>query len=163
LSLRDTGLPVIIVTNRGWRTGAIRKTPPIQVIDGTNYVLVASKGGAPTDPDWVRNLRSNSVVEIRDKTQLHTFRVREVVDEFEKGRLWGLAVAAYLPYRDYQEKNRERNSSLFSREDRIAFGQASRTLHNLLQRVLPVSCKPAKTMLHCPREEGLDLGVRPSN
>ena len=95
MSLRDTGLPVIIVTNRGWRTGAIRKTPPIQVIDGTNYVLVASKGGAPTDPDWVRNLRSNSVVEIRDKTQLHTFRVREVVDEFEKGRLWGLAVAAY--------------------------------------------------------------------
>ena len=104
LSLRDTGLPVITVTNRGWRTGAIRKAPPIQVIDGTNYVLVASRGGAPTDPYWVRKLRSDPVVEIRDKTQLHTFRVREVVDEFEKDRLWDLAVAAYPPYRDYQEK-----------------------------------------------------------
>ena len=48
--LRDTGLPVIIVTNRGNKTGAIRKTPLMRVKDGDNYVLVASRGGAPTNP-----------------------------------------------------------------------------------------------------------------
>ncbi|MCB0150903.1 MAG: nitroreductase family deazaflavin-dependent oxidoreductase, partial [Caldilineaceae bacterium] len=46
-TLRDTGLPVIIVTNRGWKTGAVRKTPLMRVADGRNYILVASQGGAP--------------------------------------------------------------------------------------------------------------------
>ena len=49
-TLRDTGLPVIIVTNRGNQTGAIRKTPLMRVRDGDNYVLVGSKGGAPQEP-----------------------------------------------------------------------------------------------------------------
>src|SRR5581483_3298487 len=64
-TLRDTGLPVIIVTNRGRKTGAIRKTPLMKVQDGASYVLVGSKGGAPADPVWVHNLRSDPVVEIR--------------------------------------------------------------------------------------------------
>ena len=54
-TLRDTGLPVIIVTNRGNQTGAIRKTPLMRVRDGDNYVLVGSKGGAPKNPVWVYN------------------------------------------------------------------------------------------------------------
>ena len=52
-TLRDTGLPVIIVTNLGNRTGAIRKTPLMRVKDGDNYVLVGSKGGATTNPATV--------------------------------------------------------------------------------------------------------------
>ena len=52
LTLRDTGLPVIIVTNRGRKTGAVRKTPLMRVADGKNYVLIASQGGAPTHPKW---------------------------------------------------------------------------------------------------------------
>ena len=52
-TLRDTGLPVIIVTNRGNQTGAIRKTPLMRVKDGDNYVLVGSQGGAPKNPVWV--------------------------------------------------------------------------------------------------------------
>ena len=57
-NLRDTGLPVIIVTNQGNQTGAIRKTPLMRVKDGPNYVLVGSRGGAPKNPVWVYNLRA---------------------------------------------------------------------------------------------------------
>jgi deazaflavin-dependent oxidoreductase (nitroreductase family) len=67
-TLRETGLPVIIVTNTGNKTGGIRKTPLMRVKDGANYVLVGSQGGAPTNPVWVNNLRANPVVEIRDLT-----------------------------------------------------------------------------------------------
>ena len=56
-TLLDTGLPVIIVTNRGNQTGGMRKTPLMRVKDGSSYVLVGSKGGAPTNPAWVYNLR----------------------------------------------------------------------------------------------------------
>ena len=58
-TLRDTGLSVIIVTNRGNRTGAVRKTPLMRVKDGDNYVLVASVGGSPKNPVWVYNLRAH--------------------------------------------------------------------------------------------------------
>ena len=61
-TLRETGLPVIIVTHTGNKTGAIRKTPLMRVKDGANYVLVGSVGGAPTHPVWVYNLRSNPAV-----------------------------------------------------------------------------------------------------
>ena len=67
-TLRDSGLPVIIVTNRGNRSGAIRKTPLMRVKDGNNYVLAGSMGGAPRKPVWAYNLRANGNVEIRDKT-----------------------------------------------------------------------------------------------
>ena len=101
-TLRDTGLPVIIVTNRGNQTGAIRKTPLMRVKDGDNYVLVASMGGAPKNPVWVYNLRSDANVEIRDETDVHTMRVREVQDDAERARLWGIAVEAFPPYEEYQ-------------------------------------------------------------
>ena len=67
-TLRDTGLPCIIVTHTGNKTGAIRKTPLMRVKDGNNYVLVGSQGGASTHPVWVYNLRANPAVELRDET-----------------------------------------------------------------------------------------------
>jgi deazaflavin-dependent oxidoreductase (nitroreductase family) len=103
-TLRDTGLPVIIVTNRGRKTGAIRKTPLMRVADGMNYVLIASQGGAPKHPLWYHNLKADPNVEIRDKTEVYKMRVREVVDAEERQRLWNLAVKAYPPYQDYQER-----------------------------------------------------------
>src|SRR5215510_8261617 len=96
-TLRDTGLPVIIVTHTGNKTGAIRKTPLMRVKDGASYVLVGSMGGAPTDPVWVHNLRARPTVEIRDHTAVQAMRVREVKDEPERTRLWALAVAAFPP------------------------------------------------------------------
>lgn len=103
-TLRDTGLPVIIVTNRGNRTGAVRKTPLMRVKDGANYVLVGSQGGAPQNPVWVYNLRADASVEIRDETEVHAMRVREVSDAAERSRLWELAVAAFPPYAEYQNR-----------------------------------------------------------
>jgi deazaflavin-dependent oxidoreductase (nitroreductase family) len=79
-TLRETGLPVVIVTNRGHRTGGIRKTPLMRVADGENYILVASMGGAPQHPSWYHNLKADPNVEIRDATNVYAMRVREVVD-----------------------------------------------------------------------------------
>ena len=107
-TLRDTGLPVIIVTHIGNKTGAIRKTPLMRVRDGANYILVGSMGGAPTDPVWVYNLRARSTIEVRDHTEVHTMRAREVDDEAERARLWKLAVAAFPPYAEYQAKTTRR-------------------------------------------------------
>ena len=103
-TLRETGLPVIIVTNRGNKTGAIRKTPLMRVKDGDNYVLVASRGGAPTHPVWVYNLRADSSVEIRDETEVYSMTVREVEDDGERARLWDISVEAFPPYAEYQER-----------------------------------------------------------
>ena len=103
-TLRDTGLPVIIVTHTGNKTGAIRKTPLMRVKDGANYVLVGSQGGAPKHPAWVHNLRVRPDVEIRDRTAVQPMRAREVEDEAERARLWDAAVAAYPSYADYQAK-----------------------------------------------------------
>ena len=104
LTLRDTGLPVIIVTNTGVKTGAIRKTPLMKVIDGDNYVLVGSQGGAAKHPVWVYNLAAEPNVEIRDATVVQSMRAREVVDPEERSRLWDIAVEAFPPYKEYQNK-----------------------------------------------------------
>lgn len=104
LTLRDTGLPVIIVTNRGLKTGAIRKTPLMRVVDGANYALIASQGGAPDHPKWYHNLKADPSVTIRDKTEVFDMRVREVTDPEERARLWDIAVQAFPPYQDYQGK-----------------------------------------------------------
>ena len=91
-TLRETGLPVVIVTNVGNKTGGIRKTPLMRVKDGDNYVLVGSRGGAPKHPEWVYNLRANGNVEVRDMTEIYSMRVREVEEGEERERLWALAV-----------------------------------------------------------------------
>ena len=107
-TLLDTGLPVIIVTHIGHKTGAVRKTPLMRVKDGTGYVLVGSQGGAPKDPAWVHNLRANPDVEIRDETVVGPMHVREVTDEAERSRLWALSVAAFPPYADYEKRTSRR-------------------------------------------------------
>ena len=102
--LMQTGLPCIIVTHTGNKTGAVRKTPLMRVKDGDGYVLVASQGGAPKNPVWVYNLRADPSVEIRDKTDVFKMRVREVDDGAERERVWALCVAAFPPYEEYKNK-----------------------------------------------------------
>ena len=104
LTLRDTGMPCIIVTNIGNKTGAIRKTPLMRAVDGNNYILVASQGGAPKHPVWYYNLKAAPNVEIRDETEVFSLRAREVPEGSERQRLWDIAVAAYPPYQEYQDK-----------------------------------------------------------
>lgn len=103
-TLRDTGLPVIVVTHTGNKTGAVRKSPLMRVADGPNYVLVGSQGGAPKDPEWVHNLRARPAVQIRDLTVVTPMQVREITDPAERARLWALAVAAFPPYAEYQTR-----------------------------------------------------------
>ena len=103
-TLRDTGMPCIIVTHTGNKTGGIRKIPLMRVeVDGS-YVLVGSYGGRPKNPVWVYNIRANPDVEIRDKTEVFQMRVREVTEDPERQRLWGASAAAYPPYKEYQAK-----------------------------------------------------------
>lgn len=102
--LRDTGLPVIIVTHKGNKTGNIRKTPLMRVKTKGNYVLVGSQGGAPKNPVWVYNLRAESSVEIRDLDEVVEMKTREVKDDTERDKLWKLAVEAYPPYEEYKRR-----------------------------------------------------------
>ena len=87
-TLRETGLSVIIVTNRGNWTGAVRKTPLMRVKDGDSYVLVGSRGAAPKNPEWVYNLRSDGNVQIREEAEVYPMRVCEVDNADERARLW---------------------------------------------------------------------------
>ena len=114
-TLRDTGLPVIIVTNRGNRTGTVRKTPFMRVKDGDNYVLVSSVGGSPKNPVWVYNLRADANVQIQDETEVYRMRVREVDDADERARLWKLAAAEYPPY-DVMQTQTSRKIPVFLAE-----------------------------------------------
>lgn len=103
-TIGDPPLPVIIITHRGRKTGATRKSPVMRAVDGSNYILVASLGGAPENPSWYYNLVTNPNVEIRDKSVVQSMTVREITDSVEKKRLWDIAVAAYPRYEEYQAK-----------------------------------------------------------
>ena len=103
-TLRDTGLPVIIVTMRGNKTGKVRKIGVMRVAHDGEYALVASKGGAPKHPVWYYNLKASpDEVVIQDGSEPFEARVRQVTGE-ERAAWWGRAVAAYPPYAEYQEK-----------------------------------------------------------
>ena len=98
------GLPVIIVTTKGWKSGAIRKVPLMRVADGERYVLVASKGGAEQHPLWYYNLLNNPTVQIRDGVKVSDMHVTQILNHCEKRRLWEIAVDAYPSYSAYQKK-----------------------------------------------------------
>ncbi len=103
-TLGDTGLPVIIVTTRGNKSGKVRKTPLMRVEHDGEYLLVASKGGAPEHPVWYYNLRADpDAVLIQDGPEPFDASVRELSGD-ERAAWWDRAVAAYPPYADYQEK-----------------------------------------------------------
>lgn len=103
-TLRDTGLPIIIVTTRGRRSGKIRKFAVMRVEHHGEYALVASKGGAPDHPLWYHNLVADpAALVIQDGPVPFDADVREVTGE-ERARWWERAVAAYPPYADYQQQ-----------------------------------------------------------
>lgn len=103
-TLLDTGMPCILVTHKGNKSGAIRKIPLMRVKVDDSYVLVGSMGGQPKNPVWVYNLRAHPDVEIRDGTEVFKMRAREVEEDAERQALWDASAAAYPPYNDYQAK-----------------------------------------------------------
>jgi deazaflavin-dependent oxidoreductase (nitroreductase family) len=112
-TLRDTGLPVVIVTTRGNKSGKIRKTPLMRVEHDGDYLLVASKGGAPEHPVWYYNLVADpGNVTVQDGPDRFEVSVRELEDGDERAQWWDRAVAAFPPYAEYQQKT-ERKIPVF--------------------------------------------------
>lgn len=103
ITLLDTGLPVVIVTNVGARSGKVRKTPLMRVEHDGTYAAVASMGGAPKHPVWYYNLRANPQVEVQDGPKRIDMIARELTGS-EREQWWERAVAAYPPYAEYQQK-----------------------------------------------------------
>ena len=103
-TLLETGLPCVLITHLGNKTGGIRKVPLMRVKVKEGYVLVGSDGGAIGNPAWVYNFRANPVVELRDKTEVFNMRLREVNSDTEREYLWKAAVDAFPTYSDYQAK-----------------------------------------------------------
>jgi F420H(2)-dependent quinone reductase len=107
-TLLGTGLPIVIVTMRGYRSGKVRKTPVMRVEHDGRYAIVASKGGAPTHPDWYFNLKGQpDEVLLQDGDRVYEVSVREVDGE-ERQQWWDRAVAAYPPYAEYQQNTQRR-------------------------------------------------------
>ncbi|MFG2396398.1 nitroreductase family deazaflavin-dependent oxidoreductase [Streptomyces lydicus] len=97
------GLPVIVLTTRGAKTGKLRKSPLMRVEHDGKYAAVASLGGAPQHPVWYHNIVADPRVELQDGPVRQDMTAREVTGE-EKARWWARAVEAFPDYADYQEK-----------------------------------------------------------
>jgi deazaflavin-dependent oxidoreductase (nitroreductase family) len=103
-TLMETGMPIIVVTTRGAKTGKLRKNPVMKVEHEGEYALVASKGGAPQNPEWYHNLVAHpDEVVLQDGPEPVVVAIRQVAGD-EKVAWWERAVAAYPPYAEYQEK-----------------------------------------------------------
>jgi deazaflavin-dependent oxidoreductase (nitroreductase family) len=110
------GMPVVVLTSRGRRTGKLRKSPLMRVEHEGAYAVVGSIGGAPRNPVWVYNLRANPDVTLQDGPEVHDMTAREVTGA-EKAEWWKRATDAYPPYDEYQAKT-ERVIPVFVLEPR---------------------------------------------
>ena len=99
------GMPVIVVTNRGVKSGKLRKTPLMRVEHEGTYAAVGSQGGAPDHPSWYFNVVADPHVEVQDGPHKGDYVAREITGD-EKREWWKRAVAAFPPYREYQMKTK---------------------------------------------------------
>jgi len=97
------GMPVIVLTNKGAKSGLLRKTALMRVEHDGEYAVVASLGGAPKHPVWYFNLKANPLVELQDGAEKHAYLAREVEGD-ERAEWWERAVAAFPNYAEYQQK-----------------------------------------------------------
>jgi deazaflavin-dependent oxidoreductase (nitroreductase family) len=97
------GVPVVVVTSVGAKSGNLRKNPVMRVEHEGTYALVASKGGAPSHPTWYHNLVKNPTIELQDGPSRRDFTVR-VAEGDERAAWWERAVAVWPDYADYQTK-----------------------------------------------------------
>ena len=105
---RDTGLPVVIFTMRGRKSGKIRKVPLMRVEHDGAYALIASQGGAHEHPEWYFNLKADpDALMVQDGADRFDAHAREL-DGDEREIWWQRAVAAYAPYADYQKRTSRR-------------------------------------------------------
>ena len=97
------GVPVVVVTSVGARSGKVRKNPVMRVEHDGRYALVASKGGAPSHPVWYQNLMAHPTVELQDGADRRDYTVR-VVEGDERATWWERAVDVWPDYAEYQTR-----------------------------------------------------------
>ena len=102
-TLRDTGYPIVVITSVGAKSGALRKNPVMRVERDGRYVAIASKGGAPDQPEWYYNFLANPEVELQDGAVLKTYRAR-LLEGDERAEWWQCAVDTWPTYASYQVK-----------------------------------------------------------
>jgi deazaflavin-dependent oxidoreductase (nitroreductase family) len=110
-TLRDTGIPIIVMTCTGRSTGAIRKVPLMRVEHEGDYALIASKGGRPEHPGWYHNLVEDPSVTVQDGPEPFTATAR-LVEGAERDEWWARAVSVFPSYQEYQD-NTERVIPVF--------------------------------------------------
>jgi deazaflavin-dependent oxidoreductase (nitroreductase family) len=97
------GLALILIHHVGAKSGTVRVTPLVYVPDGDRLVIIASKGGAPTHPDWYYNVKANPVFDVEVGTEKFSVKATEVVGD-ERERLWARVVEQMPWFADYQRK-----------------------------------------------------------
>jgi deazaflavin-dependent oxidoreductase (nitroreductase family) len=102
-TLRDTGDPVVVITSVGAKSGNLRKNPVMKVERDGKYVAIASKGGAPDNPEWYHNVVAHPEVELQDGPEKHDYTAR-LLSGAERGEWWDYAVQTWPTYGDYQKK-----------------------------------------------------------
>lgn len=103
-TLRDTGIPIVIITTIGNKSGKLRKFGLMRVEHDGEYALVASKGGAPANPDWYSNISANpGALMIQDGPEPKDYIAHEVSGD-EYAQWWGRAVAVFAPYEEYRHR-----------------------------------------------------------
>ncbi|MDQ6686673.1 MAG: nitroreductase family deazaflavin-dependent oxidoreductase [Actinomycetota bacterium] len=105
------GYPIVVITSVGAKSGKLRKNPVMRVERDGKYVAIASKGGAPDNPEWYSNYRAHPEVELQDKSVKKTYRPR-LVEGDERTEWWQLAVDTWPTYAEYQKKT-ERQIPVF--------------------------------------------------
>lgn len=97
------GVPIMLVSTTGRKTGALRRTPLMRVEHEGSYAAIASKGGAPEHPVWYLNILADPIVTVRDGAQVKTYRAH-TADGDERAAWWDRAVAVWPDYAEYQTK-----------------------------------------------------------
>jgi F420H(2)-dependent quinone reductase len=116
-TLGDSDDPVVVITSKGAKSGNLRKNPVMRVERDGTYVAVASKGGAPDNPEWYHNFVAHPVVDLQDGAEKHTYDVRMLSGD-ERTEWWDYAVQTWPTYGEYQTKtDREIPVFLLERQD----------------------------------------------
>jgi deazaflavin-dependent oxidoreductase (nitroreductase family) len=110
-TLPDTSFPIVVITSVGAKSGNLRKNPVMRVERDGAYLAVASKGGAPENPEWYYNFVAHPEVELQDGAEKHVYTAR-ILEGEERADWWEHAVATWSTYASYQEKT-DREIPLF--------------------------------------------------
>ncbi len=111
-TLADSGIPIIVMTTVGHKSGLVRKVPLMRVEHQGSYALIASKGGAPAHPGWYHNLVANPTVLVQDGPEPWETQARLVTGD-ERTEWFQRGIDVYPPYADYQEKAVDREIPVF--------------------------------------------------